>query len=298
MKEARTAAIFGGNGYMGQHLLAHLQKHGVKCDIYDIQYSPVGIPRKYEKVDVSNPNYIDGINIAQYDVVYFFSGLSGPERSFEKAELYCRVNEFGLLALCRGISRLTGAKPTIIFPSSRLVYRGGCRVSEDSMVEARSVYACNKIACENILSAFNHRYGIPYVALRICVPYGNLLGAAYSYGTVGFFMKCIKEKRPITLYGDGANRKTYTFISDLCTIAERVAFMGIASGVYNVGGHDYSLRGIAEILVGRFGGSIVSVPWPEEALRVEMGDISLDSTKLDQAIKFGSYKKFEEVFEF
>ena len=171
-------------------------------------------------------------------------------------------------------------------------------MSEGSVLEARSVYAANKIACENILSAYHHRYGVPYVALRICVPYGNLVGSKYSYGTVGFFLKCIRENRPITVYGDGANRKTYTFISDLCYIADKVACMNIASGVYNVGGYDYSLREIADILVGRFGGSVVSAPWPEEAKRVEMGDISLDSTKLDHAIRFGGYTRFEDVVDF
>ena len=300
MKDAceRKVAIFGGNGYMGQHLLFHLQQIGVRCDVYDVHESAVGAPDKYATVDVLNPDYVDGIDVAQYGAVYFLSGLSGPERSFESAELYCKVNELGLLSLCRKISSLTKSKPKIIFPSSRLVYRGGMRVSEDSALEARSVYAANKIACENILSAYHHRYGVPYVALRICVPYGNLVGSEYSYGTVGFFLKCIREHRPITLYGDGANRKTYTYISDLCKIADRVAVMNIASGVYNVGGYDYSLREIANILVDKLGGSVISVPWPEEARRVEMGDISLDSTKLDHAIRFGEYRRFEDVVDF
>jgi len=291
----RKIAIFGGNGYMGQHLLAHLSRNGVDCDVFDVQDAPIGESNCYCKVDVSNPDYVETINALSYDAIYFFSGLSGPERSFRDAELFNRINECGLMYLCREAAKLGSKAPKIIFPSSRLVYRGGMRVTEDSVLEARSIYAANKIACENILAAYNHRYGLPYVALRICVPYGNLVGAEYSYGTVGFFLKCIRENRPITVYGDGSNRKTYTFIADLCTIAERVAASDVASGVYNVGGYDYSLKEIADMLVARFGGTVENVPWPEEALKVEMGDISLDSAKLDHAIRFGGYKKFEDA---
>ena len=244
---------------------------------------------------MTSSEFWNSFDFQVYETIYFFSGLSGPERSFKEAFAYNEINEVGLLNLCRKLAPHGKDAPKIIFPSSRLVYRGGMRVSEDSPLEARSVYAANKIACENILSAYHHRYGIQYAALRICVPYGNMVGTAYSYGTIGFFLKCIKENRPVTVYGDGSNRKTYTFISDLCVIADRISAREVASGVYNVGGYDYSLMEVAMILSARFGGSVKKVPWPDAALRVEMGDISLDSTKLDRAIRFDRYERFEDV---
>lgn len=291
----RKVAIIGGNGYLGVHLLAHLKHEGVCCDVFDVHDYACGMADAYRKIDVSDQLYVDSIDVSLYDAIYFFSGLSGPERSFREAELFNQINEKGLMYLCRELAKFGSKAPKLIFPSSRLVYRGGMRVTEDSVLEARSIYAANKIACENILAAYHHRYDLPYVVLRICVPYGNLVGAAYSYGTVGFFLKCIRENRPITLYGDGSNRKTYTFISDLCRIAERVAASDIASGIYNVGGYDYSLREIADMLVARFRGKVEYIPWPEAALRVEMGDISLDSAKLDHAIRFGEYTRFEDT---
>ena len=291
----KQVAVIGGNGYLGAHLCLHLIEHGAECDVYDIHEKPILANCWYEQLDVSCPGYAQGMDLAKYDVIYFLSGLTGPERSFIEAEKFLSVNESGLLAICRKLSELGKDAPKIVFPSSRLVYKGGMRVNETDELAARSVYAANKIAGENLLSAYHYRYGLPYAVLRICVPYGNLTGGAYSYGTVGFFLKYLRENRPITLYGDGSSRKTYTFIGDLCEIAEKVGERDVASGVYNVGGYDYSLKEIASILIDTFGGSMEFVPWPEAVLRMEMGDISLDSSKLDSAIRFRGYKRFEDV---
>ena len=64
-------------------------------------------------------------------------------------------------------------------------------------------------------------------------------------------------------------------------------------GIFNVGGHDYSLREVAELVVGRFGGSFETVPCPEDAQKVEMGNISLLSNKLDGLMDL-HYERLED----
>lgn len=294
----KTIAIFGGNGYLGMHMANYLRQRGYDYDIFDVQDRPNVTCRRYCQADVSDAEFWGEFRPEGYDAIYFLSGLSGPERSFSKVETYIEINELGLANLCKACSGMGASSPYIVFPSSRLVYKGGGRVSETSLLEARSVYAANKIACEGLLSAYHHRFGINYAALRICVPYGNILGSSYSYGTVGFFIKNIKEGKPITLYGDGSISKTYTYIEDLCKIILKVSQEKIASGVYNVGGHDYTLRQIAQLLTEKFGGSIETIPWPESALRVEMGDISIDAGKLDKSLGEIQYTRFEDVIKF
>ena len=173
----KTVAIFGGNGYLGMHMANFLSKRGCDCDIYDVQEAPNVVCRRYHQADVCNVVFWDELRPKDYDAIYFLTGLSGPERSFIKVETYIEVNELGLANLCRACAGMGAASPYIVFPSSRLVYKGGGRVDETSVLEARSVYAANKIACEGMLSAYHHRFCINYVALRICVQYGILLGA-------------------------------------------------------------------------------------------------------------------------
>ncbi len=292
-------AIFGANGFLGRHLCRYLSDKGVKCSGFDVQVSQTEESGyfTYSRCNITDEVWWDTFIPQDYSAIFFFAGLSGPEQSFRDASLFENVNVGGMINLLRRLACFGTNAPKIIFPSSRLVYRGGGMVTEDSPLEPRSVYAANKLACESLLSAYHHRYGQPFAALRICVPYGNLLSKEYSYGTLGFFIAQAVSGRPITVYGDGRCRKTYVFIEDLCRIFDKVMLNPRAMGVFNVGGHDYSLKDVADMGAKKFKGNVAFVPWPEEALRVEMGDISLDATKLSKTIGYVEYKRMEECVD-
>lgn len=297
MEEVKRIAIFGVNGYIGRHLARELSSHGEKCDGYDVQAETVAPEAVYHPCDVCNADFWKRFDPTLYKSIVFLSGLSGVERSFQMPQTFVDVNISGLLGLLQRLSDLSSGAPRVILPSSRLVYKGNETVAEDAETLSRSVYAATKIAAEALLSAYQVRYGVPYVALRICVPYGNLISKDYSYGTLGFFMSKIRQGQAITVYGDGSNTKTYTYIEDLCQIIHKCVGRDIPSGIYNIGGYDYSLKEVAEIITNTHGGHICYLPWPEDAARVEMGSISLNAHKLDLAIGKVEYKRLEDCVD-
>ena len=289
----KRIAIFGASGYLGRHLLKVLTEGGdCACVAYDVAPTDDRLPCEYHSCDVTMSEFWKSFKPEDYDVIIFLSGLSGPERSFTEADKFVRINQLGLLGLLDKLAPLGRKAPRIVFPSSRLVYAGGGMVTEESPVFARSIYAATKIACEQMLSAYHARYDLPYVVLRICVPYGNLFGE-YSYGTIGFFVKQAIAGKPITVYGDGSCRKTYTHINDLCGIFKRVIAADCPGGVYNVGGHDYTLSEVAKMVAEKFKGKVEHIPWPDAAERVEMGDISLSVRKLQGAVGRIEYLRLE-----
>jgi UDP-glucose 4-epimerase len=80
-------------------------------------------------------------------------------------------------------------------------------------------------------------------------------------------------------------RRTLTYIGDLCNIFIDVAFSEkCANDVFNVGGEDYSLKEMAELIAGKYGVGIEYVPWPEIALKIESGDTVFNSDRLDSLI--------------
>lgn len=293
MSKTNCVAVFGANGYLGRHIVDNLVRDGVVCDAFDVHDDGPDESCCYKKCDVCSEDFWRSFEVDKYRAIIFLAGLSGVEKSFQFAGGFVRVNVGGFLSLLEKVAGIGENAPTIIFPSSRLVYEGG-RVSEDSARASRSVYAATKVACEELLSAYHCRYSIPYVCLRICVPYGNLLSHDYSYGTIGFFMRQIRSGVPITIYGEGEYIRTFTHIADICEVVKACVYETIQSGIYNVGGHDYSLRQVAQLIVDRFGGGFESVPWPDHARRVEMGSISLVSEKLDLAIGKHQYRKLED----
>ena len=284
-------AIIGGKGYIGRHLDFYLQKRGISTMVYDVQDAD---EPNYKKIDITSPESVASIDLS-VDYIFMFAGLTGTYAGFEKYQTYNAINEIGLLNLLDAI-RNSEYRPKIIFPSTRLVYKGIDRaLKESDEKETKTIYAVNKIACEGLLQAYKASFDIPYVVFRICIPYGNLLSADYSFGTVGFFIKMAMAGKNITLYGGGNIKRTFTHMEDLCYQVGEGAFNSNSDGeIYNIGGETYSLRQVADIIAAKFGTNVVEVPWPERDLRIESSHTFFDDTKIRTLLDFGEYKKLKE----
>lgn len=274
-------ALFGAKGYLGTQLAASFAESGIDVEGYDLP-----------EADVTDSAFWETFDAARYSAVLFFCGRTGPQASDAQTALYTRVNEGGLRALIARLSPLGRAAPKIVFPSSRLVYKGACGLlSEDAATEAKTTYARNKLNGERMLAAA----GLPYVVLRIGVPYGSLAGnGGGSYGTVGFMERQAAQGR-VTLYGDGGLRRTFTFVGDLCRIVAEVARRSDLEGIFNMGGSGRSLLQVARLVARRRGADVAFVPWPEDAAARESGDTEFDSSRLDRAIAFSGYRAIEDV---
>ena len=274
-------ALFGGKGYLGRQISHYLSQRRIDVDVFDLP-----------ECDVAQAAFWDRFELRRYKAIVFFAGVTGTEAGFVEAERYLASNELGLLRLLMKSLPLGSRAPRIVFPSSRLVYRGCERaLEEDDEKEAKTVYAVNKLACENYLQAYFNRFGIPYNVLRICVPYGNLVGDEYSYGTIGFFRKQIKEGKPITLYGDGKALRTFTHVEDICRAVEQFIATG-KSGIYNMGGCNMSMADAAKLVAEKYCGAEVRfVDWPKEALLIESGSTMFSGRKIARDFHFKNIHK-------
>jgi len=270
----KDIAIFGAKGYLGSQLAFYFKQKSCVVDEFDIP-----------ECDVTKGEFWHAFEAEKYDAILFFAGLTGTEKGFTDAPTYLAVNELGLLNLLMKLVPLGPKAPRIVFPSTRLVYRGSDEpLKEDATKETKTVYAVNKLACEGYLAAYHNRFGIPYNVLRICVPYGNLISTEYSYGTIGFFLKQISAGKPISLFGGGIVRRTFTHVEDICRAVEALS-AGVLNGVYNVGGTDLSLYECATLVATRHQGSVESAEWPDSARLIESGSTVFDAGKL--AADFG-----------
>lgn len=284
-------AIIGANGYIGKHLTFYLQQMGIMPMCYDILEANA---ENYKQVDLTNKESVKNIDL-NVDYIYMFAGLTGTYAGFDNYETYVAINEIGLLNLLDAI-RGSEYRPKVVFPSTRLVYKGVDKpLKEDDEKEAKTLYAINKQACEGILYAYNKSFDIPYTVFRICLPYGNLLSTDYSFGTVGFFIKQAKAGKDIILYGGGNIKRTFTHMEDLCyQIVQGAMSEGSNGEIYNVGGQTLSLREAAEIVANKFGTNTVAVDWPEKDLRIESDHTYFDDTKIRSLLNFGEYKRLED----
>lgn len=290
----KKIGVIGANGYIGKHIVSYLQRYyDVNVDSYDI-VAECDLPN-YHKVDLTDKKSIKGLNL-DLDYIFMFAGLTGTYNGFNEYEKFISINELGLLNLLDAIKN-SEYRPKVIFPSTRLVYKGIDKsLKEDDLKECKTIYAANKLACEGYLQAYHDSFDIPYTIFRICLPYGNLLSTDYSFGTVGFFIRQAKAGKDITLYGGGNIKRTFTHMEDLCYQIIEGSFHHESNGqTYNVGGETLSLHDAAEIIAAKYGTKVTEIPWPERDLRIESSHTYFDDTKIRSLLRnMNPYKKLSD----
>ncbi len=282
MVQNNNIAVIGANSYIARNLIrVNRLDGGPELSLYGRRPAQLDGEGPYAQIDMLSRCDMEKA-VEGHSVIFFFTGKMGTLDGFETPDTYIDINEkmlLNLLNACREKNR--DAK--IVFPSTRLVYKGATQeLREDAEKEFLTPYAIQKFACEQYLKMYQNMFGLHYAVLRIGVPYGSLIGPANSYGTLGFFEKQAKEKGVISVYGTGEQKRTFTYIEDLCRFL-------LASGrdercvddVYNVGGEALSIRQIAEKIAMLYQAKVASTPWPESACKVESGDTVFDSTKLE-----------------
>jgi UDP-glucose 4-epimerase len=284
IESPQRCAVFGVNGYLGSHLASSLRSAGHDVQGYGCRTTSHSGRHPDILLDVVNSDHWKHFKV-DVDLIFFFAGVTGTHQGFEQAPHYLDVNEGGLLRLIEQV-RLSGRKPVIVFPSTRLVYGGSAMpIEEDAYKVPKCIYAINKLACENILSAYQNAFDIPYYIFRICLPYGTLLDPSSAYGTIGLFSRMAQAGKNISLYGDGRQRRTLTHVEDICTqIIDITLSRNAEPRIFNICGEDYSLKEAAELIALRYGVSVEYSPWPEADLRLETGSTVFDDSRIRTAL--------------
>ncbi|MEM1780515.1 MAG: GDP-mannose 4,6-dehydratase [Desulfurococcaceae archaeon] len=142
------------------------------------------------------------------------------------------------------------------FASSSTVY-GDARViptPETYPLEPISVYGASKAACEMLYHSYHKLYGFSVAIAR----YANIIGPRSTHGVVvDFIRKLRKNPFKLEILGDGAQRKSYLYISD--AVEASMMLLDLCKKnrgfhVFNVGNEDWvTVREIADIVVKEMG---------------------------------------------
>ena len=282
----KKISVIGANSYIARNLIVSILKSDGDSELSLYDYAPEHADgmKNYKSIRVLEPDGFENVNF-DCDLIYFFVGKTGTAVGFFDFESFLNVNEYALLDFLRAYVK-HDCHAKIIFPSTRLVYRGQAHpLLETAEKETKTVYAVNKLACEGYLSAYANAFGVRYCIFRICVPYGTLVPQASSYGTAEFMLEKALKGEAISLYGGGVQRRTLTHMSDLCRALWKGGLSSsCVNDVFNVGGEEFSLREMAERIAAAYGVPVESVEFPAMAEKIESGDTVFNDDKLRAAI--------------
>jgi nucleoside-diphosphate-sugar epimerase len=136
----------------------------------------------------------------------------------------------------------------------------------------RTNYGASKIAAEALCLQFDAQLRVPITVLRFPAPYG-FTGTAD--GVIPRFIKSARAGQPLTLWGTGARRQTFTFVADIGVACGRAIERG-ARGIYHIAGPaSVSMRELADAVVRAFPGTGAAVAFngqadPQESVQVQI----------------------------
>lgn len=291
----KKIAIVGANSYIARNVI-----HVIKRDypsynviLYDRAETHVDGMENYTSINILDIDSVKTIDFS-CDIIFMFIGKTGSANGFDDFDLFIDINERALINLLNAY-RASNSKAKIIFPSTRLVYKGKSGPQkEDAEKEFKTIYAINKFACETFLEQYHNVYDVQYCIFRICIPYGTLIPSASSYGTAEFMLGKAQKGENISLYGDGSVRRTLTHMEDLCKVlVESAGNDKCCNDVFNIGGEDYSLKEMAELIAEKYGVGIDFVDYPDVARKIESGDTVFDDEKLQGIVPMNYEGRFK-----
>ena len=212
------------------------------------------------------------------------------------------INCRGHLNLLVALSQIN-RQAKVIFTSSRFVY-GSIEynpVDEGHPFNCLSIYGIHKLAGEKYYRFYHDAHGLDTVSLRITNPYGPRQQMQHSkYGIVNWFIRLALDGQPLTIFGEGLQKRDYIFVQDLAEGILNVALTPATAGqVYNLGsGVGTPFIDMARLVARSLPGTeIKHLPWPEDRYFVETGDFIADITKLQEATGWAPRTSLQEGIE-
>jgi UDP-glucose 4-epimerase len=290
--------VTGGLGFVGSNLARELVAAGSSVTLIDSLVpthggtwaNVAGIEEQLEVhvLDVRDTGRLHA-HLLDKDVLFNLAGQTSHLDSMCDPRTDLAINctaQLSLLEACRADN--PGLR--IVFAGTRQIY-GRPRylpVDEAHPIDPIDVNGINKTAGEWYHLLYGRVYGLPVTVLRLTNTYGPRMRVRDARQTfLGLWIRQALEDRELSVYGDGRQRRDFTYVDDvvraLCLAATSPAALG---EVFNVGGDGHvSLEETAELVVRLAGsGTHRLVPFPKERLAIDIGDYYADDTKLRTAL--------------
>jgi len=249
--------VVGGAGFIGSNLVDKLINNG--NDVVIIDNLSTG---KKENINPKAQLYVKDITNMRrssdftmfegVDVVFHLAAMARVQPSIENPIEYHDANVNGTLNMLK--ASVDYKVKRFVFSSSSSVYGNVEQLPtpEGHSLNPMSPYALHKLVGEQYCKLFSELYGMETACLRYFNVYGErqLLEGAYCL-VMGIFAGQLLKGEPMTINGDGENRRDFTYVGDVVDANVRCMDypLELSGDVFNIGnGDNRSVNQIADLL--------------------------------------------------
>jgi UDP-glucose 4-epimerase len=250
--------VTGGAGFIGSNLVDRLLEMGHEVVVIDNEYSDVheqfywndkAKNYKYDIRDYENtrPLY-DGV-----DYVFHIAAEARIQPAIENPIQAVSINSVGTCTVLQ-CSREAGVKRLMYSSTSSAYGMNQSPNIETQPDDCLNPYSVSKVNGEKLCKMYTSLYGLPTVCFRYFNVYGERQPLRGQYApVVGIFLRQRAAGEPLTIVGDGNQRRDFTHVSDVVKANVMAAISNPDSEafgqVYNVGtGTNHSINQIARMI--------------------------------------------------
>jgi UDP-glucose 4-epimerase len=238
--------VTGGCGFIGYNLTKRLIEEGHVVDVID----NLSIGKEAKDVTETGACFLGGdiramMNIPNknYDFIFHLAALSRIQPSFVSPHIYFSVN-------CDGTRQVL---EYALENNCKLIYAGSSSKHHNPEL---SPYAMSKHIAEEWIKMYKKNFSLNAEIVRFYNVYGpGELVYSHMSAVIGLWRSQVKKNEPITIVGDGEQKRDFTHIEDIIDGLMMIAFSNEKhqDGWELGSGKNYSINEIYEIFKERFG---------------------------------------------
>ena len=222
-KTPKRAVVTGGAGFLGSHLCDHLLAKGYDVLCVDSLLTGntdniahlAGNPKfKFIRHDVTEYMFVDG----PVDAVLHFASPASP---VDYLEMPIQTLKVGSLGTHKALGLAKAKKARFLLASTSEVY-GDPLVNPQpetywgnvNPIGPRGVYDEAKRFAEAMTLAYRRYHGLDTRIVRIFNTYGPRMRPQDGRVVSNFIVQAL-QKKPLTIYGEGLQTRSFCYVSDL-----------------------------------------------------------------------------------
>jgi dTDP-glucose 4,6-dehydratase len=279
-----TCLVTGGAGFLGSHLCDELLRRGHRVVCVDnvetgslANIEHIRVPEfRFLQADIIQPYYVD----EPVDVVYHFASPASPIDYLRLPLHTLKVGSHGThhtLGLAKAHrARFVTASTSEVYGDPKVHPQPESYWGHVNPIGPRGVYDEAKRYAEALTMAYHRQQGVDTAIARIFNSYGPRM-RPHDGRAIPTFLRQALQDRPITVFGDGSQTRSFCFVSEMIDGVIRLAESDYHYPV-NIGNpNEFTLLELAHAVIDVTGSrsEIVHEALPIDDPQVRQPDISL-----------------------
>lgn len=217
------ALVTGGAGFIGSNLVDRLLKDGHEVRVADNESTDAHEQFYWNdsaenfKWDISDSrDWVTDTLTKDIDVVFHLAAEARIQPAMKNPKLTTKTNVLGTCNILQA-ARENGVK-RVVYSSTSAAYglANEPPVSENMNRDCLNAYSITKCAGEDLCKMFYDIHGLETIIFRYFNVYGERQPTRGQYAPViGLFQRQLTEGVPMTIVGDGTQRRDFTYVGDV-----------------------------------------------------------------------------------